>query len=148
MYPFMTLPVDFILSFRLTVKIYPSTFLHVHKCTCSSVYLFSLFLLFRHNMHNDLSTHLLGYLHTYPPENTFSLFTIMLLFRLTIKTYLSPQLLVYLPTDVPIHDPTCSFSHSFWELLRSPRQCFYCYTCPHMYLFITIPVQFICSFSA
>ena len=44
--PFMTLPVDFILSFRLTVKIYPSTFLHVHRCACSSVYLFSLFLLF------------------------------------------------------------------------------------------------------
>ena len=112
--PFMTIPVDFILSFRLTVKIYPSTFLHVHKCTCSSVYLFSLFLLFRHNMHNDLSTHLLGYLYTDPPENTFSLFTIMVLFRLTIKTYLSPQLLVYLPIDVPVHDPTCSFSLSIW----------------------------------
>ena len=93
----MTLAVDFILSFRLTVKIYPSTILHVHKCTCSSVYLFSLFLLFRHNMHNNLSTRLLGYLHTDPPENTFPLFTIMLLFRLSIKTYLSPQLLVYLP---------------------------------------------------
>ena len=140
----MTLPVDFILSFRLTVK----TFLHVHRCICSSVYLFSLFLLFRHNMHNDLLTHLLGYLHTDPPENTFSLFTIMPLFRLTIKTFLSPQLLVYLPIDVPIHDPTCSFSLSFSELLRSTRQHFYCSTCPHMYLFITIPVQFICSFLA
>ena len=64
-------------------------------------------------MHNDLLTHLLGYLHTDPPENTFSLFTIMLLFRLTIKTYLSPQLLVYLTIDVPVHDPTCSFSLSF-----------------------------------
>ena len=93
MYPFMTLAVDFILSFRLTVK----TFLHVHRCICSSVYLFSLFLLFRNNMDNDLLTHLLGYLHTDPHENTFSLFTIMLLFRLSIKTYLSPQLLVYLP---------------------------------------------------
>ena len=63
-----------ILSFRLTVLIYPSTFLlfytstdvpvhHctvllVRRCTCSSLYLFSLFLLFWHNMHNDLSTHL------------------------------------------------------------------------------------------
>ena len=61
----------FILSFRLTVRIYPSTFLHLHRCTCSSVYLFSLFLLFRHNLHNDLSTHLVGYLHTGPPENKF-----------------------------------------------------------------------------
>ena len=32
------------------------TVLHVHRCTCSSLYLFSLFLLFRHNMHDDLST--------------------------------------------------------------------------------------------
>ena len=111
--PVHDLPINLILSFRLTVKIYPSTFLHVHKCTCSSVYLFSLFLLFRHNMHNDLSTHLLGYLHTDPHENTFNLFTIILLFRLTIKTYLSPQLLMYLPIYVPVHDPTCSFSFSF-----------------------------------
>ena len=140
MYPFMTLPVHFILSFRLTVKIYPSTFLHVHRCTCSSLYLFSLFLLFRHNLHNDLSSHLLGYLHRDPPENKF---TPMLLFRLTIKTYLSRQLLVYLPIDVPVHDPTCSFS-----LSRSTRQRFYCSPCPHMYMFITIPVQFISSFSA
>ena len=86
---------------------------HVHICTCSSVYLFSFFFLFRHNMHNDLSTLLLGYLHTNPPENTFPLFTIMLLFRLSIKTYLSPQPLVYLPIDVPVHDPTFSFSLSF-----------------------------------
>ena len=34
------------------------TVLHVHRCTYSSLYLFSLFLLFQHNMHNDLSTHL------------------------------------------------------------------------------------------
>ena len=27
--------------------------------------------------------------------------------------YLSPQLLVYLPIDVPVQDPTCSFSDSF-----------------------------------
>ena len=37
-------------------------------------------------------------------------FTFMLLFHLTTKAYLSPQLLVYTPTDVPIHDPMCSFS--------------------------------------
>ena len=32
-------------------------------------------------------------------------------------------------------------------MLRSTRQHFYCSTCPQMYLFITLPVQFICSFS-
>ena len=36
----------------------------------------------------------------------------MILFHLTTKTYLSPQLLVYLPIDVPVHDPTCSFSYN------------------------------------
>ena len=62
----------FRLSFRLTVKIYPSTFplfymstdVPVHQYTCS-VYFF----IFRHNLRNDLSTHLLGYLHTDPPGN-------------------------------------------------------------------------------
>ena len=138
----MTLPVDFILSFRLTVK----TFLHVHRCTCSSVYLFSLFLLFRHNMHNDLLTHLLGYLHTDPPENTFSLFTIMLLFRLkdlpvstttcvpdhrctrswpnlfiftfiliTVKIYPSTFLLFYMSTYVPVHHYICSVYFFFFR---------------------------------
>ena len=29
------------------------------------------------------------------------------------KDYMFPQLLVYLPIDVPVHDPTCSFSLSF-----------------------------------
>ena len=56
----------------ITVKIYPSTFLHVHKCTRSSVYLFSFFLLFQHNMLNDHSTRLLGYLHTDPLKNKFT----------------------------------------------------------------------------
>ena len=125
MYPFMTLPVHFILSFRLTIKIYPSTFplsvLHVHRCTCSSVYLCSLFFIFRHNVHNDLSTHPLGYLHTDPPENTFSLFTVMFFFGLTTKTYLSPQLLVYLPIDVPVYDPTCSFSYSLSDCVPAHR---------------------------
>ena len=40
------------------------------------------------------------------------LLTFMLIFRLTINIYLSPQLLVYLPIDVPVHDPTCSFSYN------------------------------------
>ena len=61
LYPFMALPVDFhtfIPINRLDLPVNVSTALHVHRCTCSSVYLFSLFLLFRHNMHNELSAHL------------------------------------------------------------------------------------------
>ena len=68
----------FILSFRLTVKIYPSTFplfcmstdVHVPQCTCSFIFIFILF--FRHNLRNDLSTHILEYLHTNPLESKFT----------------------------------------------------------------------------
>ena len=59
--PFMVLPVHFdtfIPINRLDRPVNVSTVLHVHRCTCSSLYLFSLFILFRHNMHNELSTHL------------------------------------------------------------------------------------------
>ena len=60
----------FRLSFRLTVKIYPSTFVllymytnvPVHHCTC-------LFILFRHNMHSYLSTHFLFNSSTGVPTN-------------------------------------------------------------------------------
>ena len=61
LYPFMALPVHFdtfIPINRLDLPVNVSTVQHVHRCTCSSLYMFSLFLLFRHNMHNDLSTHL------------------------------------------------------------------------------------------
>ena len=37
MYPFMFI---FILSFKLTIKVYPSTFLHVHRYTCSVYFSF------------------------------------------------------------------------------------------------------------
>ena len=65
----------FILSFRLTVKIYPSTVLlfymstdiPVHQYSCSVYFLF-----FLHILHNHLSTHLLGYLPTDPPKNKFT----------------------------------------------------------------------------
>ena len=65
----------FILSFRLTAKIYPSTFLllymstdvPVHQYTCS-IYFF----LFRLKMHNYPSTQLLGCVHTDLPENKFT----------------------------------------------------------------------------
>ena len=137
----MTLPVDFILSFRLTVKIYLSTFLHVHKCTCLSVYLFSLFLLFWHNIHNDLSTHLLGYLHTDPPEIKYTCLpsnhndlpvttttcvpahrctrspTHLLIFTfITVKIYSSTFLLFYMSTYVPVHYYTCSVYFFFFGI--------------------------------
>ena len=80
---------------------------------CPQMYFFitipvQLFLLFRHNLHNDLSTHLLGYIYTDTPENIFT--CLPSCFRLTTKTYLSPQLLVYKHIDVPVHGPTCSCS--------------------------------------
>ena len=76
----------FRLSFRLTVKIYPFTVLHVPRCICSSVHLFGLLLLFRRNLHNDLSTHLLGYLHNRSTRKYIYPFTFMLFFRLTTAT--------------------------------------------------------------
>ena len=81
-----------------------STALHVRRRTWLSVYLLSLFLPFWHNMHNFLSTHLLGYVHTNPPGNKSGY-----LLCLRTKTYLSPQLHAYLPLNVPVHDPTCLF---------------------------------------
>ena len=67
----------------------------------------------------------------------------MLLLCLTMKTYLSPQLLVYLPIDVPVHDPTCSFSyfHSEKPLLTHPLNSFSTYS--WISAFINPPVQFI-----
>ena len=86
---------------RLYLPFNVSTALHVHRCTCSSVYLFSLFLLFPHNM------------HSYLPLIYWGVYTqiLMLLLCLRTKTYLSPQLLVYPPLSVPNHDPACSFSY-------------------------------------
>ena len=106
-YPFI-----FILSFRLTVKIYPSTVILfymstdvlVHQYTCSIYFLFFCI--------SYAMTFQLIYWGSYPQIHLkINLFTLMLLFRLTIKTYLSPQLLVYLPIFVPVHGPTCSFSY-------------------------------------
>ena len=66
---YMTLPVHVhtvIPINHLYLPINVSTALHVHRYTCSSVYLFSLFPHFRHNMYSYLSSHLLGYVHTDP----------------------------------------------------------------------------------
>ena len=61
-------------SFRLPVKIYPFTVLLFDMSTdylfISIPVQFASF--FRHHKHNDLPTHLLGYLHTDPPENIFT----------------------------------------------------------------------------
>ena len=108
----MTLPVHVhtvIPINHLDLPVNISTALHVHRYICSSVYLFSLFLHFRHNMHSYLSTHLLGYVHTDPhasplPKLTCPLtdpsiyppimFILILSFRLTTKIYLYIHLLV------------------------------------------------------
>ena len=165
MYPFMTLPVHFILSFRLTVKIYPSTFLlfymstdvPVHQYTCSVYFLFFCV--------SYAMTFQRIYWSTYPRSTRkyIYLFTFMLLFRLTIKTYLSLQLLAYLPIFVPVHGPTCSFFYTFIPINRLDLpvnvstvlhvhictcSSLYCSACPQIYLFIIIPVKFISSFSA
>ena len=126
MYPFMTLPVYFQTFILITIKwwlpVSVFTVLHVHRCTCSSLCLFSLFVPFRHNIHNYLSTHILSTgvrTHVY-------LFIFRLLFCLSTKTYLSPQLPVYIPIDLPIHYPTCSF----W-LFHSDKP--FVLTCPLTY---------------
>ena len=107
LYPFMAVPVHFhtfipINHFDLPVNV--STVLHVYiyRFTCSSLYLFSLFLPFWHNMHNGLSTHLLGYLPTDPPKNKF-----------TCYLHASPlpknkDLPVITTTCVPAYICTCS----------------------------------------
>ena len=69
MYPFMTLPVHVHTAIpinHLDLPVNVSTALHVHRCTCSSVFLFSLFIYLWHNMHSYLSTHLLGYVYIDP----------------------------------------------------------------------------------
>ena len=82
LYPFMAVPVHFhtfIPINHLDLPVNVSTVLYVHRCTwsslycsaCPQMYLFSLFLLFRHNMHNDLSTHS-GYQPTDQSKNKFT----------------------------------------------------------------------------
>ena len=117
---------------RLDLPVLVSTALHVHIYNCSSVYLFSLFLHFRHNMCSYLSTHLLGYVHTGPhasplprnkdlPVTTTTcvpalkctrswpyLFIFTPLFAwLTAKIYPSTFLQLYMSTDISVHQYTC-----------------------------------------
>ena len=75
---------------------------------------------------------------------------LMLRLCLRTKTYLSPQLLVYLPLNVPDHDPGSSFSYfkySIWLTAKIYPSVFYCSTCPQIYAFMSIPVQYFSLFS-
>ena len=141
MYPFMTLPVHvhtFIPITRWYLPVNVSTAVDLHRCTCPSVYLFSLFLLFLHNTF---------------PLTCWGIYTQILMFRLCLKTktYLSPQLLVYLPLNVPDHDSASSFSYfkySIWLTAKiyPPTSRSTCSTCPQIYQFISIPVQYFSLF--
>ena len=127
----------FILSFRLTAEIYPSTFLllymytdaHVHQYT-STVYFFIFgtactvtFPLICWGMYSQIH---------------------MLLLCLRTKTYLSPQLLVYLPFSVPDHDPACSFSYFKYSIWLTAK--IYSSTFLLLYMSIDISVhQYTCS---
>ena len=149
MYPFMALPVHFHTVFRITVKTYPSTFqlfymstdVPVHHYNCAVYFFF------------------FGITCT----TTFQIVcwgtSTQIYQKLNLPVYLHAFLWSnnkYLPvsttTSVPAHRCARSWPYlfiliqSFWSPLRSTRQRFYCSTCPQMYLFITIPVQFISLF--
>ena len=148
-----SLPYVFIfrLSFQLTVKIYPftvllfymSTDVPVHRYTCSVCFFF------------------FGIIYTM----TFQLIYWGTYTQIHLKIYLPVYLHAflssnhkYLPvtTTTCVHAPRCTrswpylfmFILSFRLTIRSTRQRFYCSTCKQIHLFISIPVQFISSFSA
>ena len=140
--PFMTLPVHVhtvIPINRLDLPVKVSTALHVNRYTCSSVYLSSLFLHF-------------GITCTVTfPLICWGMYTqiLMLLLCLRTNTYLSPQLLVYLPLNVPDHDPAISFSYFKCYILVTAKtypSTFCCSTCPQIYPFMSIPVQYFSLF--
>ena len=126
----------FILSFRLTAEIYPSTFLllymytdaPVHQYTCSAYFfLFGITCSMTSQLiHWDMYTQIL-----------------MLLLCLRTNTYLAPQLLVYLPLNVPDHYLACSFSYFYYIRLTAK---IYPSTFLLLYMSTDIPVhQYICS---
>ena len=99
--PVHELPVHFHTSIQINRQDLPvsvSTALHVHIWTRSSAYLFSLFLLFQHNIHNYLSTLLLGYVHTDLPENKV--------------TCLSSCFSLSNHKDLPVITTTCISTHT------------------------------------
>ena len=103
----------FRLSFRLTVKIYPftvllfdmSTDVPVHQYTCSVYFFFF-------GITCAMTFQLIywgSYTHIHPKIN------LPVYLHASLPSNLSPQLLVYLPIDVPVHDPTCSFSDFHYD---------------------------------
>ena len=144
MYPFITLPVHVhtviqINRLDLPVNVsllYMYTNTPVHQYTCS-VYFY-----------------ILGITCTVTfPLICWGMYIqiLMLLLCLTTKTYPSPQLLVYLPLNLPDHDPACSFSYfkySIWLTAGIYPSTFLLLYMSTGVPVITIPVQFICSFSA
>ena len=151
MYPFITLRVHFHTVFLITVKIYPSTFLLfymstdvlLHHCNCA-VYFFFFGLKCKKTVQ-------LVYWGTYTQIHP----------KLNLPVYLD----VSLPSnhkDLPVSTTTCVPAHrctrswpyvfifrlAFRLTVKIYPLRFCCSTCPLMYLIISIPVQFISSFSA
>ena len=116
-----------------------TTCVHAHRCTRSWPYVFIFRLSFRLTGKIYPFTVLLFYMSTDVPVHHYTYSVCSFFFGVTCtmtfqliywgtytqihpkinlpvypssngKDYLSSQLLVYLPIDVPVHDPTCSFS--------------------------------------
>ena len=126
-------------SVWLTAKIYPSTFLLRYLSTGISVheYTCSVFLPFRHNIHNYISAHLLGYIHTDPTG-----------INLPVNIHTSPlsnnkDVPVITNTYVPAHRCTLSWSYLFifilyFKLNTKIYSSTFLLRCMTVYLFIFI----------
>ena len=90
----------FIPNNHYDLSIHVSTALHVHRCTCSSVYLFSLFFPFRHNMHfcTYLSIHLLSLCWTHF-RSSWSLAWEAIFFTFVFQGFWHPQYVVWVNFD-------------------------------------------------
>ena len=130
MYPFITLLVNytFIPINRQDLPVNISTALHVHRCTCSSLYLFSLFVPFRHTIHSYLSTHLLGYCsepQIYP--------------KIKLPVYLHASLLSN-HKDLPVTTTTCVHAHRSTRSLPYLFILIISFQANHLYLAVLSPV--------
>ena len=106
----------FILSFRLTVKIYPSTVLLFYMSTDIPVHQYSCSVYFLFFCISYTITFQLIFWGTYPqihPKINSPVYPHASLSsnHKDLPQYPSPQLLVYLPIFVLIHGRTCSFSY-------------------------------------
>ena len=102
----------FILSFRLTAEIYPSTFLLPYMYADAPGYQYNCsvyFFLFGITCTITFPLICWGMYTQIHPK----IYLPVYLLCLRTKTYLSPQLLVYLPLNVPVHDLTCLFSYFY-----------------------------------